>query len=101
MTSAQQAWQKLKAPAVARILELEDVAARRGDVIAPRGECVPCDAYRGVIYDGTASCDGCRALWPKLHEVESLVMSWGERQKQPWTPEQLREHARQMDSVKA
>jgi hypothetical protein len=32
MTSAQQAWQKLKAPAVARILELEDAAARSSNI---------------------------------------------------------------------
>ena len=108
MTGAQKAWAKQKPADLARIAELEACNAGRGDVHvwAPRGECSSCDAGRGVMWpdefvDGKrqplASCAGCRALWPKLREVENLVAAWGERQKQPWTTGQLREHSRLLD----
>ena len=106
MTGAQKAWARQKPADLARIAELEAYNAARGeDVFAPRGECSSCDAGRGVMWpdefvDGKrqprASCAGCRALWPKLREVGNLVAAWGERQKQPWTTEQLREHAAAM-----
>ena len=106
MTGAQKAWAKQKPADLARIAELESSCAGRGDVLAPRGECSSCDAGRGVMWPDEfvngkrqplASCAGCRALWPKLREVENLVAAWGERQKQPWTTEQLREHSRLLD----
>ena len=107
MTGAQKAWAKQKPADLARIAEHEAYNAGRGEhVWAPRGECSSCDAGRGVIWpdvfvDGKrqplASCAGCRALWPKMRELEYLIAAWGERQKQSWTTEQLREHSHLLD----
>ena len=110
MTGAEKAWAKQKPGDLARIAELEACNASRGDVHvwAPRGECSSCDAGRGVMWpdefiDGKrqplATCAACRALWPKLREVENLVMGWAAHQQAVaaaggWTPDMLREHSK-------